>query len=289
VQAFATADFSGEPLAQGFVTNLTSITNTHVVTANARLAGLPLGTCFIRAYIDSNGNFEKDDWESWGYAKEPVAIAAGRMTSVPAVWIEDADTDTDWLPDAWEYVRNGSLATDNATVDKNGQIVMKTTTYTSVTNGTANFSTFLSGASLTLFENLSAATLLLDLGSSTTSTTVDAIRELVEKKIVPSTFRITSMVLDSGAQKVRLTIEADVTDSIAGQMLSPVYELPRTSSATVKVYKKDNLAAATWGDPVATAPVTLTPPLLSEEFEIDLSTLVPPIDFSSGFFKVEIE
>ena len=285
VQAFATADFSGDPLAQGFVADKASLIDTLDVTANARLVGLPFGTFFIRAYIDSNGNFKKDDWESWGYAKEAVTIAAGRTAPLSAVWIEDADTDTDWLPDAWEYKKYGNLDRENAYIDQNGRIVLKTATYNSVVAGKANISTFLSGASLTLFENLDAATMLLDYGSNTKKGTVDAIRELVAKNIDPATFKIKALVVDAAAKKVRLTVTADVTDSIAGRMLSPIYELPTTGTVTLKVYRKSDLASEGWGNPVKTVTTTYTPTALEDVIEVGVSG----IDFSSGFYKVEIE
>lgn len=108
LQAFTTADFSGVPASQTFVTNRAEIADASHTMANARLIGLPKGTYYIRAYIDSNGNFEKDEWESWGQATVPVTVGAGLVAPVVGLYIEDADTNQNWVPDAIEYV-DGAL------------------------------------------------------------------------------------------------------------------------------------------------------------------------------------
>ena len=108
LQAFTTADFSGVPASQTFVTNRAEIANASHTMANAKLIGLPAGTYYLRAYIDTNGNFEKDEWESWGQATVPVTVGAGLVAPVVGLYIEDADTNQDWVPDAIEYV-DGAL------------------------------------------------------------------------------------------------------------------------------------------------------------------------------------
>lgn len=108
LQAFTTADFSGVPSSQTFVTNRDEIANASLTMANARLIGLPAGTYYLRAYVDTNGNFQKDDWESWGQATVPVVVGAGHPAPLVRVYIEDADTNQNWVPDAIEYV-DGAL------------------------------------------------------------------------------------------------------------------------------------------------------------------------------------
>ena len=116
VQAFATPDFSGMPAAEAFLADGTVLTSTTDEGANCVLKGLPIGTYYVRAYIDSNANGAFDPWESWGYAngvgtgsKTPytpkgVAVVRG-STERPfvTVYIEDMDTDNDGFPDAYEY------------------------------------------------------------------------------------------------------------------------------------------------------------------------------------------
>ena len=108
LQAFTTADFSGAPASSAFVTNKTVIANAATAAADARLIGLPAGTYYLRAYIDSNGNFERDAWESWGQAAGPVVVGAGHPAPLVRVYIEDADTNQNWVPDALEFDSTGA-------------------------------------------------------------------------------------------------------------------------------------------------------------------------------------
>ena len=124
VQAFATPDFSGMPAAEAFLADGTVLTSTTDEGANCVLKGLPIGTYYVRAYIDSNANGAFDPWESWGYAngvgtgsKTPytpkgVAVVRG-STERPfvTVYIEDMDTDNDGFPDAYEYDTKKNLTT----------------------------------------------------------------------------------------------------------------------------------------------------------------------------------
>ena len=282
IQAFETADFSGEPVAQGFVADRVSLTNALDVTANGRLIGLPEGTYYVRAYIDSDGDFKKGDWESWGAAKGPVTVKRNQLAPIAGLFIEDADTDQDWLPDAWEYVKYGNLSTEGAKIDPEGRIVLKASTFAQVKGGTASVSKFLSGATLTFFESLGNAQLLLGLGEADV-TSLAEIRAAVEKNIDPNTVRITAMTLDSESRRVLLTVGAKAVDSIAGLVLSPVYVIPTTTEVTIKVYRKESLVVKSWGDPVKTVKKTI---------ESNLDAVVPvelgDIDFSSGFYKVEV-
>ena len=84
--------------------------------------------------------------------------------------------------------------------------------------------------------------------------------------------------------KVILTIGAKATDSIAGYLFSPIYELPTSTTVEIKVYRKENLATANWGDPVKTETVTIDGSTMTERIEVPLAG----VDFNSGFYKVEI-
>ena len=282
VQAFTTPDFSGYPVAETFMTVAADLTNTVDIRANATLSGLKTGaTYYVRAYVDSNGNLEKDAWESWGGAKAGVEIVSGKAVETVAVWIEDADTDGDWLPDAWEYLTRGyTVGVSDAEIDPEGKIVYSVT-YNDITDGKANISTTLSGASLTFFENIGAAKLLLGFGSDAREDTIAAIREAVEKKIDPSTVKVTSLVVDATHKQAILTVTADVADSIAGSLLSPVYTLPTTAKVYVDIYKKASLVDPNW--------------VYVNTYEKEVSTaldakITVPVteDFTSGFYKVEV-
>ena len=283
IQAFTTADFSGEPVSQAFITDKASLVDTTDVTVNGMLYGLPVeGTFYIRAYIDSNGNFTKDDWESWGYAKTSVTLTPDlRAQQNVGVYIEDADTDQDWLPDAWEYETYGDLEHENTYVDPEGKIVLKTQTYQVVRSGKANISTKLPGASLTLFQNLDAARMLLGMGDYTEDT-LTAIRAAIEKNVVAKTLKITSLVVDTDKKKVVMTVNGEVDDSIAGQILSPVYILPESSTVTLRLYKKNSLVEKEWTK-VKDYEVTV-----STTLKTTVEVPMPDVDFSAGFYKIEV-
>jgi hypothetical protein len=124
VQAYRTASFTGMPEAEYTLagTDLAALTSLVAPVVNARLYGLQesgvAGSYYLCAYIDHNGNDVRDPWESWGYANHYgvdaempyMARAVDVVYSAEAprldIVIEDADTDQDWVPDAWEYEQN---------------------------------------------------------------------------------------------------------------------------------------------------------------------------------------
>ena len=125
VQAFASPDFTGDPIAETTLryVDIRDSLSPEGTDANAVLAGLPEGSYFLRAYIDTNGNGTHDEWESWGYLNErdqaskpgifnPVALTAAYKplkTNVRKLFIEDCDTDGDFFPDVWEAEQNGGV------------------------------------------------------------------------------------------------------------------------------------------------------------------------------------
>ncbi|HON47310.1 MAG TPA: PKD domain-containing protein [Kiritimatiellia bacterium] len=124
VQAYRTASFTGLPDAEYTLagTDLAALTTLAAPVVNARLYGLrqssAVGPYYLRAYIDHNNNGVRDPWESWGYANyygadaempytaRPVEVHYGTIAPCVDIVIEDADTDQDWVPDAWEYEQN---------------------------------------------------------------------------------------------------------------------------------------------------------------------------------------
>jgi hypothetical protein len=101
------------------VANLASTTD--VTTPNALILGLKPGTYYLRAYIDTDGNCAWSRWETWGYvnnvgtdakvlyAPRAVTVAEGAAVPQATIFMEDMDTDRDWLADAKEWNQNGSL------------------------------------------------------------------------------------------------------------------------------------------------------------------------------------
>ena len=124
VEAFTSPDFSGDAEGRCYVGDAASLTNA-ADAANVTILGLAPGTYYLRAYIDSNGDFKRSPWESWGYAYirekaedgaiySPARVTIGEGAPVPTltVYIEDCDTDQDGLPDVWEYDTAGEDKTD---------------------------------------------------------------------------------------------------------------------------------------------------------------------------------
>lgn len=142
VQAFTTPDFTGEPVGAAYVTDVATIDATDALDINATITGLPEstnGVYYVRAFIDTDGNFKKDTWESWGYGcyvgdqnaafltvsrggrnvnaaqymytPKGYSVLRNEEVATATVYIEDADTDNDGFPDAWEMQTNGNLKT----------------------------------------------------------------------------------------------------------------------------------------------------------------------------------
>ena len=288
VQAFATADFAGEPLSETVVTE--KVDDFTSATANVRLVGLEAtGTYYIRAYIDSDGDHTRSEWESWGAAKTPVVLSTSLRTApLVGVWIEDCDVDQDWLPDAGESVKFGTIAEKTANVKSDSKTIFTTDMAAATKMRLASLSTGLEGASLTIFENGAWAKTLLGWGDDKGDITFDDIRAAVqgELDVKSGTFKITSLTLGPDG-KVTLTVDAEVAPTIAGTLLSTVYDVKPGTKKKVKlqVYRKTSLAMAGWGKPVKTVSVELG----AGEKEISgIDVGVTAEDLKSGFYKIDI-
>ena len=120
VQAFNNAAFSGTPVSEYTLTgtDMSALTDLNAPVVNGRVSGLPdsgvVGDYYVMAFIDHNRNGKRDIWESWGYVNyygvsdkpyDPRSVSVAQAAPPPVVdiVIEDADTDQDWFPDAWEW------------------------------------------------------------------------------------------------------------------------------------------------------------------------------------------
>lgn len=180
---------------------------------------------------------------------------------------------------AYEFAKNGNLTTENAKVDPDGKIILKTATCVAAKNGYASISTSLPGASLTLFENLDAAKLLLGLGDDTTTSTIDAIREAIAKRISPGSVKITQLSMNAPRKTVSMSVAANVTEP-ENSLLSAVYTVPDATTVTIEVYRAEDL-----GDDwtlVDTKQVRVNA-ALDATFEIPVNA-----DCSSGYYKVVV-
>jgi uncharacterized protein (DUF2141 family) len=299
VQAFATPDFSGDALAQALATE--DVTNMMFAVANAQLKGLAArGTYYVRAFIDMDGDGELAAWEPWGYVPDAITLVNdGTISAAPlvAVWIEDSDTDGDWVPDAYEYAANGwiypwSLLKGNrdtpagkaTSLMDDGGIVMPIATNVLKSAG---ISKGLPGASFSVMQSAEFVAALLGLDTSN-KTTLEAIADVTRGKLVPNSVRVVGIALEPDGSAVNLTVNADVASSISGTVVSQYYTFVGSGSVDVRitVWKKNSLSDAAWTN-VFTSSVVTIKAQADEKVKVGLGTT--PLDLKSGFYKVELE
>ena len=285
VEAYASPDFSGEPAGRTFIREYASMTNAeHDV--NATIIGLKAGTYYVRAFIDSDGDFRRSAWESWGYAcprgdtekgaiyaPKAVVIGDGQPISVTTMYVEDCDVDQDCLPDVWEYdtagedktefwLKKGPMANAN-----NGYIGVNPELQSSINNLINGGSTLQLLAAIN--GNLASSVAALVLG-------VDS----VEPKLDEKTLAIKSLTLADG--KVTLTLGAEADDPTAGT----VFVTDGMVRATVVVKYADSLGGE-WKSVEKYIEKKVEDGAVSEEISFSLEEL--GLDATKGFFKVELK
>lgn len=288
VEAYTTPDFSGEPAGRTFIRNFASLTNAeHKV--NATIVGLKPGKYYVRAFIDTDGDFKRSVWESWGYAcprgdtetgaiyaPTAVTIGDGIETPVARVYVEDADVDQDCLPDVWEYDNAGTDKTDFLL--KKGPMADKYNGYISVNpNLEIAISDLINGSGGSTLRLLAAApgqisapVAALMLGVPTT-----------DPEIQEETLRISGLTLDG--DNVSFTVSAEADDPLAG---NTVFVSEGKITVTVTVKYADSLDGE-WSEKSEVKTFEITDGAVSETFTFSLTDL--GLDSSKGFFKVEVK
>ena len=295
VQAFTSPDFTGDPVAEVTVDG-----NADKV----KLIGLPAGSYFVRAYIDTNGNGVRDEWESWGYLCErdratkagifnPVSLEAKfnpNEKDVRMVYIEDCDTDGDLFPDAWEAELNGGEFVPFKS--GNGQ-------------GPASGTRELHGVNTNLDAtvNESAAALLTNVRRALSSpagvslmTGIDpADIEVtdgglqVKSEVDPETLTITGFAVDAANKRVLLKVGAETTANVDAAVANFLnVRVQKGSEVTVKVEHAAS-PAGPWtvvknadGTDVGG---TVTVDKAGTDVKVNLNGELP----AQGFFRVKIE
>ena len=289
VQAFETPDFSGTPVSQGYVTNVSDVASTEAITAgNAAIPGLPAGNYYIRAFVDSNDDGICQDWESWGFSCSRDTVKAttyaplsvqvgpsfGHYEPIP-VYIEDSDTDRDNLPDAWEYAVYGSL--EKAGVSSlNETLPNGVAVNSSLAGNIATKGNLINGLSVKMraLSNPYVAVLATGADIAPDGDVADALmasgNKLDEAK---SEVTIKSLTVGNGVARVEIAGELETVDS-------PIYTFSGTVGKTYEfqLLRKAMLVDAEW-KPVATIPVTVGP--------FETSVQVPMgDDLGNGFFML---
>lgn len=305
VRAYTSPDFTGAPVSGGFVDK--SVTDGGV---NCRILGLPKGDYYLQAFVDSNGNGVWDKWESMGYFcqrngstadyLDPVAVSVGGSVGASeavTIYLEDADTDGDNLPDAWEYVTataaqraNGTFlaakGVDRLTLSGAGEIAIDSllTSNLLFEVNRANVPTAGLASDIRNAFLSSASFAALAMGIPPNLTVDPVTGELCQNPTVEDgTLVISGMAFDAAAGAVELTVAGAVTVPTEAAA-SAVYRVKVGSTVTVKVLHTATLAGA-W-QTVATEAVTVSGDSLKSGV---ICIKMPDVEATGGFFKVEIE
>ena len=268
VEAYRVPDFSGAPFGVGYVTDATDLKATDKISVNAVITGLPTSMDFyILAYIDTNGNGRRDEWESWGYADyymdatrfdiyTPRAFRAANAAATDdcLVYVNDADTNCNMLPDVWEWEKDGKLGGSTASgagsVSPYYSYYLSDSEKKSVVSGLGSkFGAPALSSSFAYAAMLSAA----QSGGTITPeqafilTGVDWTKLEATPKV-----SITSFSLVDG-----VTLVVDPTATFDGEEVSSTDPLVVTVYVTLKVQYTEDLASGAWTD-AASATLNLT-------------------------------
>ena len=313
VQAFKTPDFSGEPVAEGYVTRTSDLTSTAAIKReNALIIGLKPGSYYIRAFVDTDKNgslsFWVDSaarrfiWESWGcYCTRdlklgtiftPRSVTVGPeygSSDIIPVYIEDCDTDRDSLPDAWEWAQKGDLTTYGATsIDQNaGGFAMKKSLTGAITAKGA-LSTGLAVMTMTNLKSSRVAALLLGVNATGSDAQVNAALNNAKSDATaePTAVAIKAIEIDRDTNKVAIKTETVGTEKGSVVATSDIYEFASGSSTltlTCKIWHRDALGSGDW-TVIKTQKVELGKETKTYEFDLG-----DDVDLASGFFKATLE
>ena len=305
VQAFTTPDFSGVPVAEGYVKAADTLVGTGAAeSANAEIIGVKAGSYYLRAFVDITGEGVCDKWESRGayctrdvtvgtiFAPKSVKVGPGcGEGEIIPIFIEDCDIDQDCLPDAWEWTQKKNLTSFGASsLDQSltGGFVMKKSLVQEITSkGKAS-----SGLAVMMTAKLSTPRVAaLMLGVDASGSDDDVMDALVDAgssvEIEENSVAITSIALDAAARQVKLGVSAEVESAVGDALASSIYTFTGsdTINVTCRVMRKATLMDAAWVE-VAAKDVVISPTIGIGTLTVDLGD---EVDLTGGFFKVVLE
>ena len=299
VEAFESPDFTGDPAARAVVADKAAV--AAVETAHAKqvtLLGLRKGTYYVRAYIDSNAygaSNVRDSWESWGYLTDrsgaksdifaPLALeiddAMGKG-DLAVVYIEDADTNGNRLPDAWEMAINGGrLSNGTSDIDKTldcGLAVKDSLADSISAKQDVSDTNYVGMVAHFLGTLRSRGMAALALGVAPSAINVNASGQIVVENEVKSV-AIESISFEGG--KLSIAVVGNVGAAVDA-VASDLYDITTepTKKVVCEVYRRNSLAAEDDWSLVTAKEVVVG----VGETEI----AVPDASEASGFFKVVV-
>lgn len=102
---------NGASWATNFSTRINSPTNYKIDVATG------VTNWYVRAFRDLNGNGTNDTFEAQGeFAGNPVQVT-NQLTTNVNITLTESDTDSDGLPDWWEWQYFGNITNANPTTD----------------------------------------------------------------------------------------------------------------------------------------------------------------------------
>jgi len=304
VQAFASPDFTGAPVAAGYVAapddadSGVAVTGK-VVKANARLIGIPLGTYYLRAYIDSNNNGVWDPWETMGYfcrrdgtSANGLDVMSVRYSNVSGkgeifqIFMEDADTDQDGLPDSWEYATYGSLTAKGVellTATPAGEALVNTVLSGALEHqaGSAEAAAGIVGVASDAIRSAGVVALALGIQPASSGSFTDAIVASLSPELEEDGVTVTSIGFDDNGD-ISISVSAEASAPASASTLLAASATPSTT-VSYKVLHVETLAEE-WTT-VAEGTMTIS----VGENEQTISLEAPAADATSGFYKVVLE
>ena len=293
VRAFTSPDFTGVPVGGGYVVRPNdadsgvAVAGKPLTNENCRVVGLPKGKYYLQAFIDSNKNGVCDAWESMGYLCDrtgatadwlnPVAIEFGDKVGagdLAVIYIEDADTDGDSLPDAWEYAKYGNLTTKGASaagiVDVGEFVADKD--LAKRLNELANNQGVTSGVAGEILYTFRSSKAFMALASGVAPEAFDPQVEIA----------ITGLAFNAAENAVEITFGGDVTDP--GQSIAnALYTYKPGETLRFQVYHTDNLAEE-WKPVGDVRSVEIKSGNVAETLKVGMEGL----KVKGGFFRVVV-